>query len=140
MRTQPYCRPAFILDLAQVRLALFDGPSANLSRSGGDCSTNPEHNNVQSRDGVLRLPGPSVFDHVVRLQRYRFFFPPTTHNTRRPGRTVRTTSIARMSASTHNIRCNVAVAERDAPSGTVACRMLSRNNQKVNAVATAKST
>ena len=33
MRTQPSGRTAFILDLAQIPLALFDGPFANLSRA-----------------------------------------------------------------------------------------------------------
>jgi hypothetical protein len=49
LRTQPCGRTAFILDLAQVLRALFDGPSPSLSRSGSLSGSDHADNGFTSR-------------------------------------------------------------------------------------------
>ena len=66
MRTQPSGRTAFMLDLAQIPLALFDGPFANLSRSGSLSGSDDVDNRFISSEAApqtnerLRLARPQA--------------------------------------------------------------------------------
>ena len=55
MRTQLSGRMAFILGLAQIPLALFDGPFANLSRSGSLSGSDHLDNRFMSREAAWGL-------------------------------------------------------------------------------------